>query len=46
MVCITVAVLVVEDVGAATSIGVATDVLKAETYSVYERAWDQVDWDD
>lgn len=40
MLCITVAVafLVVDDVGAAMSIGVATVGLKTGTYSLYERA--------
>lgn len=46
MVCITVAVafLVVDDAGAALSIGFATNALKTGTYFVYERAWDRVDW--
>lgn len=46
MVCITVAVafLVVDDVGAALSIGLVTNVLKTGTYFVYERAWDRVNW--
>ena len=46
MVCITVAVAfaVVDDVGAALSIGVATNLLKTGTYFCYERAWDRVEW--
>jgi uncharacterized membrane protein len=46
MVCITVAVAlaVVEDLDAALSIGVATNLLKTGTYFCYERAWDRVEW--
>lgn len=46
MVCITVAVAltVVDDLGAALSIGAATNLLKTGTYFCYERAWDRVDW--
>ena len=46
MVCITVAValVVVGDLGAALTIGLATNLLKTGTYFCYERLWDRVDW--
>lgn len=46
MVCITVAVAlaVVDDLGAALSIGVVTNLVKTGTYFCYERVWDRVEW--
>lgn len=46
MVCVTVAVAlaVVGDLGAALSIGVATNLVKTGTYFCYERAWDRIEW--
>lgn len=44
VVSITVAWLVVGDVAAALSIGLATNVVKTLTYYGYERLWDHVTW--
>jgi len=41
---VTVAWLVVGDVGDALNIGIATNLLKTGTYYLYERAWDHVTW--
>jgi len=43
-VSVTVAFLVVGDVGDALSIGLATNVVKTLTYYGYERLWDRVAW--
>jgi uncharacterized membrane protein len=44
LVTISVAWIVVGDLGAALNIGVVTNVLKTASYYVYERAWDHVTW--
>jgi len=44
LVSITVAFLVVGDVGDAISIGLATNVVKTLTYYGYERLWDRIAW--
>lgn len=41
---VTVAWVVVGDVGAAVNIGVITNVVKTATYYAYERLWDHVAW--
>lgn len=43
-VSISVAWLVVGDVAAALSIGLATNVVKTITYYLYERLWDHITW--
>ena len=46
MVVITVSIawLVVGDVGDAVNIGIAANLLKTGTYYLYERAWDRIAW--
>ncbi|ADB62812.1 Protein of unknown function DUF2061, membrane (plasmid) [Haloterrigena turkmenica DSM 5511] len=41
---ITVAWLIVGDVGAALNIGLVTNLLKTGTYYIYERTWDRITW--
>jgi uncharacterized membrane protein len=41
---VTVAWLIVGDIGAALNIGVITNVVKTGTYYIYERAWDHITW--
>lgn len=44
LITVTVAFVVVGDVGDALNIGIATNVLKTGTYYAYERLWDHVIW--
>lgn len=44
MITVTIAFVVVGDVGDALNIGLAANVLKTGTYYLYERAWDHVSW--
>jgi uncharacterized membrane protein len=44
VVSVSVAYLVVGDVPAALSIGLATNVVKTVTYYGYERLWDRIAW--
>ena len=44
VVTVTVAWLVVGDVGDAVNIGVAANVVKTGTYYAYERLWDRISW--
>ena len=44
LITITVAWIVVGDVGEAVSIGLVANVLKTGTYYLYERVWDHITW--
>ncbi|MDJ1430809.1 DUF2061 domain-containing protein [Halostagnicola sp. A-GB9-2] len=44
LITITVAWLIVGDVGDAVNIGLATNILKTGTYYLYERLWDHITW--
>ena len=44
LITVTVALVVVGDVGDALNIGLATNLLKTGTYYAYERLWDRVRW--
>ncbi len=44
LITVTVAWVVVGDVGDALNIGLITNVLKTGTYYVYERTWDHITW--
>ncbi len=41
---VTIAFVVVGDIGDAVNIGIATNVLKTGTYYFYERVWDHITW--
>ena len=44
LITVTVALVVVGDIGDALNIGLATNLLKTGTYYAYERFWDRVRW--
>lgn len=44
LITVTVAWVVVGDIGAALNIGVITNILKTGTYYIYERTWDHITW--
>jgi uncharacterized membrane protein len=44
LITVTVAWIVVGDVGDALNIGIATNLLKTGTYYLYERTWDHIAW--
>ena len=44
LITVTVALVVVGDIGDALNIGLATNLLKTGTYYAYERLWDRVKW--
>jgi uncharacterized membrane protein len=44
LITVTVALVVVGDIGDALNIGLATNLLKTGTYYAYERLWDRVRW--
>lgn len=44
LITVIVAWIVVGDVGDALNVGIATNLLKRGTYSLYERTWDHVTW--
>lgn len=44
LITVTVAWVVVEDMGTAVNIGLVTNLLKTGTYYVYERTWDHIAW--
>ena len=41
---VTIAWAVVDDLGDAVNIGIATNLLKTGTYYAYERFWDRITW--
>ena len=44
LITVTIAFVVVGDVGDALNIGIAANVLKTGTYYLYERTWDHITW--
>lgn len=44
LITVTVAWLIIGDVGDALNIGILTNVLKTGTYYFYERVWDHITW--
>lgn len=44
LITVTIAFVVVGDVGDALNIGIAANVLKTGTYYLYERIWDRIAW--
>jgi uncharacterized membrane protein len=44
LITISVAWIVVGDVGTAIDIGIVANVLKTGTYYAYERLWDRISW--
>lgn len=44
LITVTIAWLVVGDLGDAMNIGIAANLLKTGTYYLYERAWDHITW--
>ncbi len=44
LITVTIAFLVVGDIGDALNIGIAANVLKTGTYYLYERTWDHITW--
>lgn len=44
LITVTVAWVIIGDVGDAVNIGLITNLLKTGTYYIYERAWDHITW--
>ncbi|WP_306061791.1 DUF2061 domain-containing protein [Natronococcus wangiae] len=44
LITVTIAWLIVGDIGDAVNIGLLTNALKTGTYYVYERVWDRIWW--
>ncbi|MFB6298731.1 MAG: DUF2061 domain-containing protein [Halobacteriales archaeon] len=44
LITITVAWVIVDDVGAALNIGLLANLVKTGTYYLYERTWDHITW--
>lgn len=44
LITVTIAFVVIGDVGDALNIGLAANVLKTGTYYLYERTWDHIAW--